>query len=668
MDNLASWFPYREFRPFQEKMLSVGERCAIEGGIAMIDAPTGSGKSSLVSALLAGRNGRKVVVAVRTISQLNTFIRELELVRTKCPGLRYAYLIGKSTMCPLRSAGDVYRRCEGLKAASTTLMRQRAERGSLVPSKDPLILQQIRRLDESHPHICPYFIRSKVFVQGEVSGLKMIPSAALKTKAERAGSQCVNPGQLRAHCGDLCPYETMLLAAQHAEVVLLNYHHLFHDQVREQIYHSFGWEAQDVILLIDEAHNCGEVMQQVQSVEIDEGVLEQAGHELASLKRQVSNTDAAAVIIPRISEFMAGVSCSHEPEDWFDPVIFDRMVVRGSLTGTLSEIVQDLMRLSEKIRERNIRSGEYRVTAIERLTEFLFRLSQSASDPSFLTVYRKQDEGIRLEVRNIDPAGKLRELAGMHHACLLVSGTLSPVGSYRKYFFEDLAVTPCSLPNAFPLENRIVLCAEDVTTAYKTRQDKGNSDRIQGYIEAFSSLPGNLAVYFPSYQILDNYTQRCKKTLAKRQVFIEPKDAPEAARMLSKFLSLPDEGDSGILLGVAGGKWSEGLDYRGEMLSAAMVVGLPLAPYTRVRKMVIDYFRRKYGEEGEFISYTLPAVNRAQQALGRVLRSPEDRGMLVFAEKRFLEPRTRAGLPEWVRTEMIRCDLVSFEGAVRRWK
>jgi len=119
---------------------------------------------------------------------------------------------------------------------------------------------------------------------------------------------------------------------------------------------------------------------------------------------------------------------------------------------------------------------------------------------------------------------------------------------------------------------------------------------------------------------------------------------------------------------VTGGKWSEGLDYRGEMLGGAMVIGLPLAPYTPVRRMIIQYFRRKFGPEGEFISYTLPAINRAMQALGRVLRTPEDRGILVLAEKRFLEREVRAALPGWMQEELISCDLEAFSAAVARWK
>ena len=70
MDTIDSYFPYADYRPGQRHMLEVAAQCAREGGITLIDAPTGSGKSSVVASLLAERKGRKVVIAVRTVSQL----------------------------------------------------------------------------------------------------------------------------------------------------------------------------------------------------------------------------------------------------------------------------------------------------------------------------------------------------------------------------------------------------------------------------------------------------------------------------------------------------------------------------------------------------------------------------------------------------------------------
>jgi DNA excision repair protein ERCC-2 len=344
------------------------------------------------------------------------------------------------------------------------------------------------------------------------------------------------------------------------------------------------------------------------------------------------------------------------------------MVVRGSLWKDMDDIVDELMGLAETIRDRNQKAGEFRETAIERLTVFLYRLSQSAHNPAYLTIYKKTEEGIILEVRNIDPSAPLTEICSQHACCILISGTLSPVESYRRLYFNNAKVSTLALPNSFPKENRLICCATDITTAYSLRQNKENTDRIVRYIAAFAALKKNRAIYFPSYQILETYSSLAAGTISRRKIYIEPRDAAGAGAVLNEFLSLPSQGESGIMFAVCGGKWSEGLDYRGEMLAGAMVIGLPLAPFNRVRKMVIEYFRHKYGEEGEFLCYTLPAINKALQALGRVLRTPEDRGVLVLGERRFLENRVKSALPSWIQEEMIECDSMQFREVIAKWK
>jgi len=668
MDTIDTFFPYSEYRPGQRHMLEVAATVARDGGIAMIDAPTGSGKSSVVASLLAERRGRKIVIAVRTVSQLTTFIRELELVKKKAPQIKTVYLVGKKSMCPLGGEGDVYRRCEGVKAFSNSLMRDRADKGAMVPAKDPFIVQQIRRMDKEHPLLCPYYISSKMFVPAEGVGVRMVPSTELRNKADRVIQNPVPPRDLTEYSSGLCPYELMMHAAKNTDVVILNYHHLFDRQIREQLYANLGVEEQDILLLIDEAHNCGDVITGIESVTLEERDLEQASRELSGMARRHKGAEAVRHVLPRLTEFIRGLQNSVEAEDWFDPAIFDRMIIRESLYKDMDEIVDDLMGLSETIREKNIKGGEFRETAIERLTEFLLRLSNSATDPAFLTVYRKEESGITLEVRSIDPAASLSEVCGSHACAILISGTLSPVESFRKYYFGNGNVTTLSLPNAFPQENRLIACADDITTAYSMRQNKENTNRIAGYIRAFCSLKGNRAIYFPSYQILETYAELTARDIRGKKVFIEPRDAAGASAALTEFLSLPSRRESGVMFAVAGGKWSEGLDYRGEMLSGAMVIGLPLAPFNRVRKMMIEYYRHKFGAEGEFLCYTLPAVNRSLQALGRVLRTPEDRGVLVLGEKRFLEKKVRDALPGWMQEEMIDCDYDRFREVLAQWK
>ena len=219
-----------------------------------------------------------------------------------------------------------------------------------------------------------------------------------------------------------------------------------------------------------------------------------------------------------------------------------RMIVKESLYKAMDEIVDDLINIAESIREKNQKAGEFRETAIERLTEFLLRLSQSASDPAYLTIYRKGETGITLEVRNIDPAAALTEVCSAHACAVMISGTLSPVESFRKLYFSDTPVVTLALPNAFPKENRLVACANDITTAYSMRQNKDNTAKVVDYIQAFSALKGNRAIYFPSYQILESYAELAAPHLRGRRVFVEPRDAADASAALSAFLTLPLRG------------------------------------------------------------------------------------------------------------------------------
>lgn len=666
MEGLKDWFPYESFRPYQEEMLNTAGLCVERGGICLIDAPTGSGKSSVISALLAKSNGKKIIVAVRTISQLNIFLRELELIRKKHSRLKVAYLVGKRNMCPMGVEGDVYRMCEGLKAFSSSLMRDRAHKGSLAPANDPVIKNQLKRQDRDHPLLCPYFIKSRVFIEND--GLKMTPSNLLRTKAEQVSKALVPPERVQEMCGELCPYEVMLQGARDADVILMNFHHLFSETIREQMYQSLNIEPSQAILLIDEAHNCGDTIQSIQSVSISERTVELSQNELSHMRGKIGGVESVAAMLPQVTAFMESLRRSTKSEDWFDPVMFSKFLLRGSIYNSLDDIVDDLLRIYEAIREKKFQEGDFREIPTERIMEFFLRILQAGSDPAYLSIYRKDDDMISLRVQNIDPSSTLRDIAGMHAAVIMISGTLSPVESFRKLYFREADAITLSLPNAFPKENRLVFCAGDITSAYSMRKDKENHDRILGYIKAFAGLKGNLAVYFPSYELLNIYSEDLPQRFSQKEVFIESQDTATAAADLKKFLSLPDSGKSGIIFGVCGGKWSEGLDYRGELLNGALVIGLPLAPYNEVRRMIIQYFKNRFGDEGEFISYTLPAINKALQALGRVLRTPEDTGALVLGESRFLDRQVKKGLPEWMQKELIECNLSSFVKDIERWR
>ena len=72
--------------------------------------------------------------------------------------------------------------------------------------------------------------------------------------------------------------------------------------------------------------------------------------------------------------------------------------------------------------------------------------------------------------------------------------------------------------------------------------------------------------------------------------------------------------------------------------------------------MMIQYFRHKFGSEGEFLCYTLPAVNRSLQALGRVSGHPKTGASSSWAKKGSWKNGYGMPLLAWMQEEMIVCD------------
>ncbi len=153
----------------------------------------------------------------------------------------------------------------------------------------------------------------------------------------------------------------------------------------------------------------------------------------------------------------------------------------------------------------------------------------------------------------------------------------------------------------------------------------------------------------------------------QKEVFIEPRDSQESYKLISEFKPLPENGLSGIMLTVCGGKWSEGLDYSGNTLVGAFVYGLPLTRWGNVQKRINTYYTQKYGKDGTFIAYTLPAINKSVQSLGRVIRSKSDYGILVLADERYQLPANKRALPSWIPDKTIHCNSDDFQRQVQMW-
>ena len=109
-------------------------------------------------------------------------------------------------------------------------------------------------------------------------------------------------------------------------------------------------------------------------------------------------------------------------------------------------------------------------------------------------------------------------------------------------------------------------------------------------------------------------------------------------------------GEPAIVFAVQGGTFSEGVDYPGESVIGAFVVGPPLPNYDLEREEMRKFYEERYKAGFEF-AYVIPAMSKAVQAAGRVIRSETDRGLIVLMDSRFVQPGYSRTMPvDWFET------------------
>jgi DNA excision repair protein ERCC-2 len=189
-----------------------------------------------------------------------------------------------------------------------------------------------------------------------------------------------------------------------------------------------------------------------------------------------------------------------------------------------------------------------------------------------------------------------------------------------------------SYESPFPDENRRVLVDTSVTTRYQDRGPDMYRRMAERVAEVADATPGNVAVFVPSYAILDAVRSRIEPLLDDRLAVERREQGKEEKQELVKVLRQPGDG---VLMAVMGGSLSEGYDYPGNLLKGVVVLGLPFARPTLAVDGLIDYYETKFGSKGRDYAYVYPTMNRVLQAAGRAHRSADDEGVIVLADERF---------------------------------
>ncbi len=657
-------------------------------GVLMIDAPTGTGKTSCICSVLAAAMG-KTVVAVRTVSQIDIYIEEISKIWSKTRHRpEIAYMVGKQKICPLEDefrGESVYAGCSRLREWTKNYISSRIGKSN-ASIYDPA-LDSIPEEEPGYRTFCPYYLRSRegFDLNGKVhfrrSGLAL-------DVVERLKKRITPPSKLLESCQGICPYEIQSLYAKNCDIVIMNYSHLFSPDFQDIIFEWLEMESEKVTLIIDEAHNLGDGVRAMNSrllsmrmIDLAEREIEKFEGTLGQARLEETREEASwrrdgiriiRMLLPRLKKFLQSKQeRTQEGEALLDADLFRTFLYNG--IDDIDEALSNFSDVAVAVADLNLAEGDREnlqgeiQPSLALVLLYLMDVEMAEKDSSYQRKVIVSGSGgkkfARLEVNNIDPAINIRRITDNINATIMLSGTFSPLEAYELYCLgEENRAQKLSLPNPFPKENRLLMAAKKATTQLEIREDADNREEISEHIRSIiECVPGSVAIFFTSYPMMNNYREVCLSSCRKagKKLCIEPRSSEEVPSILQEFFRLAGLG-GGVLTGVCGGKLAEGIDYKGEALNGVAVVGLPLAAYDEIQKEINSYYTRKYGRaKGMLIAYTLPAVNRGLQAAGRVIRSESERGVILFCDRRFWDNSpgsVNEFLPDWVREDLIQVD------------
>ena len=116
---------------------------------------------------------------------------------------------------------------------------------------------------------------------------------------------------------------------------------------------------------------------------------------------------------------------------------------------------------------------------------------------------------------------------------------------------------------------------------------------------------------------------------------------------------------------VMGGIFGEGIDLTNDKLIGAIVVGTGLPQIGSEREILKNYFDERSGNGFDY-AFRYPGMNKVLQAAGRVIRTAEDRGVILLLDERFLQSDYKNLYPrEWNNYQV--CNINTIETVVKEF-
>lgn len=446
----------------------------------------------------------------------------------------------------------------------------------------------------------------------------------------------------------VCPFELGLDVSLFVDGIICDYNYVFDPRVKLKRYFAEGAKG-EFLFLVDEAHNLVERASSMYSAAIYK-------EDFLKLRKLLLPYNA------KLGRLLG--SCNREMLQFKKECDNDKGYI---MIPDLDSLYGKLLRLHAQMEAFMEESKEIPALKPHRdeILDFYFQINQ------FLNIYELLDESYEIygeqlsstsfmiKLYCIHPAKNLTDCIEKGNATVFFSATMLPITYYKELLHnseEDYAIY---IPSPFPPENRGLFTGVDVSSRYRLR-GPAQYEKMAGYLDILvNSREGNYMAFFPSYKMLQDVYDTAMQSglLSEIEVICQKPHLTEEER--EEFLIRFRNADHPVLgFCILGGIFSEGIDLVGDYLIGVAVIGTGLPMVCNEREIKQQYFADREGRGFEY-AYLYPGMNKVQQAAGRVIRTMEDKGIILLLDERFVTRQVVETFPaEWEDYQVVTLDTV----------
>ncbi|WP_255198370.1 ATP-dependent DNA helicase [Halorarius litoreus] len=677
------YFPYEAPYDHQREAMGRIHDALDEGRDVLFEGACGTGKTlaSLVPALeYAEQENKTVVITTNVHQQTRQFIAEARAITRQQP-IRTVVFRGKGSMCHI----DVgYQECQELRDTTRKLVEQEQELTDLERRQQELldaaqdgneqaakarssVMDELEAVEEGveaidEGNVCERFYAN---LTGDTDEFYQWLYDDVRTPDDVYEY---------AHAQGFCGYELLKEGMEGVDLVVCNYNHLLDPMIREQFFRWLGRDPEDVVAVFDEAHNIESAARDHATRQLTETTLDGALDELEEVDDY--RVEATERVVAAYREALRavyddglGIGARETLDETWEDITVDNEEGRDDLTlafldayegpGYKQDLEQALnlgAALDQQYQEQ-YKEGETTTRKECRVLQasgFIDEwMSGSAAAGTYPVVSVRRDEsGVygRAELYTCIPRQVTEPLFEELYASVLMSATLRPFDVVEDVLgvgtdHEDGPLT-MAFGEQFPPERRRTYAVDTPALFASQRDDPGMQETITEVLtDAVEMTPGNTLAFFPSYAEAERYFHQ-----------VETDATPYLDRPGVRAQELKEEfvaDENAVLFTSLWGTLAEGVSYDDDDARTVAVVGVPYPHLDDRMQAVQNAYATAFGgasglrpdargtsshadeDKGWEYAVEVPTVRKTRQALGRVVRNPEDFGVRILVDERY---------------------------------